>query len=271
MSTTKTPQEKLKSFKQMNKVARETKAKREGFTDAASYLVYLEKEASKGASSSYKSNGSTSSSSKSKKSTTVTVHVADVLDASGSMNGEKFNAALSGINIGIANLKSDTNPIEYTYTLCDFSDSVLFPQLLKPIIDVRKVSGATRGSTALFDAIGKTVEKISEAVGPNDKVLINIYTDGQENASRTFRAGQISNIIEDLSSKGWTFTFIGTDADVAYAQSMLKFDSSNTLVYDGTATGLEASMIKTNSARVNYSNKVSKGEDVSKGFFKDIK
>jgi hypothetical protein len=122
----------------------------------------------------------------------------------------------------------------------------------------------------LFDAIGKSVESLKPNLQPGDKVLVNIYTDGQENSSRHFTAEAINTLIKALSETGWTFTFIGTKEDVAYAQSRLSFKASNTLIYDGTAKGLEKSFMVNNVSRSAYSSAVADGLDVSEGFFKDI-
>ena len=128
-----------------------------------------------------------------------------------------------------------------------------------------------RGSTALYDAIGKTFQKLDKSVKNGEKVLVNIYTDGQENSSREFTAQLISRAIEDLKSKGYTVTFIGTNHDVAYVVHNLKIHESNTLAYDGSGAGLDKAMTLNSTARSNYSAKLQKGEDVSLGFYKDVK
>ena len=67
-----------------------------------------------------------------------------------------------------------------------------------------------------------------------------------------------------------TVTFIGTDFDVENVISRLGIDKSNTLSYDGTAKGLEASFDATIASRVEYSTNVVQGKDVSRGFYKNI-
>lgn len=283
---TKTPLETLKAFKQLNKVAREGRAKRLGFVDAAACLAYLESQVK-----------STSASGQPKKATTKTktappsasvkeapskgrkgkqpsvpvlIHVADVLDASGSMNGPKFINALKGINKGIEGLKCDASGAEYTYTLCDFSHDVLFPFVKRNLQGVHNYSGETRGSTSLYDAIGQTIRKIEANWIPGAKVLVNIYTDGQENSSKEFSGKEIAAMIKVLSGQGWTFTFVGTDHDVAYVVNNLHIHESNTLVYDGSAQGLEKSLSATVKSRGAYAQAAVRGEDVSVGFYKDL-
>jgi|GEM_PF-234238 len=285
---TKKPSESLKGFKQYNKVAREVRAKKLGYADAATYIAYLESLINSGdvfpecCSKSPGSKSKCTSSkdcTKSKKSTKTTktspkeyptIHIVDVLDSSGSMMGGKHDAALKGINSGIKDLKESKVKVVYTYTLVDFSTDIRFIHTKANLLAVGRVGCTTRSSTALFDAIGQAVEKVLPGIGKDDKVLVNIYTDGQENASKSFTAGNISLLIEDLSTKGWTFTFIGTPQDVAYASNILKIHKSNTLSYDGTAKGLEKSLTATRSSRQIYASAVQDGLDVSQGFYKNI-
>lgn len=136
---------------------------------------------------------------------------------------------------------------------------------------VPNISIDVDGYTALFDAIGQTFKRLSEHVKTGDKVLMNIYTDGGENDSRNFRADEISEMIRDRSKKGWTVTFVGTQVDVNFVNSKLSVDMSNSLVYDGSSEGLEASFVATRSARTSYTSDVLAGNDVSVGFYKNIK
>ncbi len=284
---TKTNAEMLKSIKQYNKTVREKKAKKEGFSDSISMIAYLNGFISAGAAndqyfspllkSTPKDTTQDTSPSKPVKKIKTTVnasrpviHVVDILDASGSMSGEKYKAAVTGINLGVNNLKKDTAPVDYTYTLCDFSDDIIFRQTTENLVNVDVFRGQTRASTALYDAIGDSVGVVKGVFKDGHKVLVNIYTDGQENSSRRFRAQGIASLIEELSKCGWTFTFIGTKFDVEYAQKNLKFDMSNTLVHDNTGAGMEKAFFVNNVSRSAYSSKVSAGEDVSRGFYKDI-
>ena len=61
-----------------------------------------------------------------------------------------------------------------------------------------------RGSTALLDAVGKTINKIGNAQKNTDeserasKVMFVITTDGYENASREYNYDKIKSIIEQI-------------------------------------------------------------------------
>lgn len=269
MAGTKTPSELLKSFKQYNKEAREKKAIKEGFADATHYITYLESIIT-GTYSGLTPILPPKSGTSKKPTSRPTIHIVDVLDASGSMSGGKFTAALKGINEGLSALLKDTAAVNYTHSLCDFSDDIRIPFVKRNRGSFAYYESITRGSTSLFDAIGETIEQINVDLKSTDKVLINIYTDGQENSSRKYNRTQISSLIRDLSKVGWTFTFIGTAVDTKFATDNLNMDESNSLVYDGTAEGLAKSFVTNSLARSAYGAKVAAGEDVSLGFYKDI-
>lgn len=201
-----------------------------------------------------------------------TIHIVDILDRSGSMSYMKIDNAVLGINSEIERLKSD-NSINYTYSLCGFSDwnKINMEYLLIDINTLnRSILNTTYSSTALYDAIGQTLNKIRNGVNQSDKVLVNIYTDGGENDSKEYKQDTVNNLIKELQEKNFTITFIGTDHDVENIINRINIDRSNTLKYDGSAQGLAHSMTFTSVARSIYSSKVISGEDVSKGFYKEI-
>lgn len=243
----------LEKFKKANKGRKIKLASQAGFGSAETYKEFLESKISE---ENYKK----------------VIHIVDILDCSGSMAGGKIRNAVEGINNGILELKKSTENIDYTYTLCDFSshDDIQFRYLANSISEVKSINVRDRGMTALNDAIGSTLTKIETKRLPEDKVLINIYTDGGENDSRLYTINAISKLISAVKEKGVTITFIGTETDTASAIKNYGIDNSNTLSYDGSSEGLFKTMSATQSARASYSSKVSKGQDVKTGFYKNI-
>lgn len=76
------------------------------------------------------------------------------------------------------------------------------------------------GSTALLDAIGSTIHKIGNAQKHTaddyraEKVMVVIITDGQENSSREYSAGQVKQMIERQKTRySWEFVFLGANID----------------------------------------------------------
>lgn len=202
-----------------------------------------------------------------------TIHIVDIIDCSGSMSGSKLDSAIEGINGGVSNLQMQKGlNVDYMYTLCNFSEpNYINISNTLPIRDVKKISFRARSSTALNDAVGKSIETILERRSSNqDKVLINIYTDGQENSSVRYNNSSLSELIERVKGEGVTVTFIGTERDTANVIKNLSIEQTNTLSYDGTAKGLSKSMSVNSLARTDYSQAVLKGEDVTRGYFKNL-
>lgn len=119
--------------------------------------------------------------------------------------------------------KQKKEPGEVVITTVLFDDQY---ELLHDRINLRGVAPITdneyfvRGSTALLDAVGKTINKIgnvqkhtAEAERP-ENVMFVITTDGMENASREFGYGKISRMIEHQKNNyGWEFIFLGANID----------------------------------------------------------
>lgn len=250
----------LASLKRSNKVRRQNLAVKAGYANYEEYKTYLEGMIGAGKKPNKKTKKSTN-----------TIHIVDIIDCSGSMSGGKISNAVKGINEGIDELSKDKSGATHTYTLCNFSGSsdIQFDYIVAPLKIVKKVRFSPRGMTALYDAIGTTIKKVQENIKKGDKVLVNIYTDGGENGSARFNSESVGELIENLKGT-FTVTFIGTQRDTELVISKLNIDSSNTLAYDGSASGLGKTLQKTRSARAVYSKAVVAGENVATGFYKNI-
>ena len=268
----------LKALKRSNKQAREVRATKRGFKSSVDYMKALQdlvdgkvvKDNTTGSIPTKKKNTSKSSSKK------PTIIIIDVLDRSGSMgslasSNSKITNAVRGINSGIEKLKEDESilGVEYKHVFIYF-DTEICVSNLESIKNVGYLSVDGRGGTALNDAIMSAISMAMKHKKDEDKVLINIYTDGGENASKEFTYADVKKEISLVEKLGVTVTFIGTKYDTNYAIKNYGLHDSNTAVYDGTAKGLESMMQLTNSARAEYSTKVLNNEDVSRGFYKKI-
>lgn len=208
------------------------------------------------------------------------VHDVFIIDESSSMgsgSNSKYGAAKRGLINDFQKLQelNEANPeITYTSTLVRFSDSVTTPVFMEPAhsADV-KLSTPLRGLTALYQAVGETISRIKRSKDENDKVLIKIFTDGGENASRGkyARPKVLSELIKDVEENhGFTVTFIGTQRDVKHIIDNISIDESNTLSHDNTRESVARSMDVMTQARGTYSKVLEAGGDVSKGFYKSV-
>ena len=145
-----------------------------------------------------------------------------IMDRSGSMSGLESDT-IGGYNGLLEKQKQEEGGAVITTVL--FDDHV---ELLHDRINLRGVAPITekeyfvRGSTALLDAIGKTISKIGNAQKHTaeeeraERVLFVITTDGMENASREYSLKLVREMIERQKTRyGWEFLFLGANIDAA--------------------------------------------------------
>ena len=85
------------------------------------------------------------------------------------------------------------------------------------------------GNTALFDAIGRTIQDTKERVKPGTAdVVFVITTDGLENASQEYSGSQIKDMIAECETDyGWHFMYLAANDDA--------FDQHRSLGIDGAS------------------------------------
>ena len=143
-----------------------------------------------------------------------------ILDRSGSMSGLESDT-IGGFNSMITKQKKEEGEAYITTVL--FDDKI---ETLHDRIEIGKVEPMndsqyfTRGCTALLDAIGRTVNHISDIhkyareEDRPEKTIFIITTDGLENASREFSYDKIKKLLTKKQEKdGWEFLFLGANID----------------------------------------------------------
>ncbi len=144
--------------------------------------------------------------------------IALIVDRSGSMEIVAEDTR-GGIKQFIATQKQNKEKASFTLVQFDHEYQVLnnFSDLSKVDQDAFAKQYEPRGSTALLDAIGRTVIDMSqkiEKMNPSERpahVVVAIVTDGQENASREFTIAKVKKLIEKNQARGWDFVFLGAD------------------------------------------------------------
>jgi len=99
------------------------------------------------------------------------------------------------------------------------------------------------GNTALYDAIGKGIKETEDALKYyfySTDVVINIFTDGAENSSKTYSGDQIATLIKETKEDyGWQFNYFGANHDVEKFAKDHNIDLDNTISYTANAVGVE--------------------------------
>lgn len=166
-----------------------------------------------------------------------------VVDRSGSMMG--IDEDMEG---GIASLLAEQAAQEGSclVTLAQFDDQYELLADGVPAAEVAPYRLVPRGSTALLDAIGRTVSHVKachdalvEAERP-EHVVLCVVTDGCENASREWSAQQIHDAIVARRAEGWEVTFLGANQDAVIEGGKLGVDVEASLTYDASSEGTTA-------------------------------
>jgi hypothetical protein len=167
-------------------------------------------------------------------------HIAIVLDRSGSMQTVKADTE-GGLR---AFLAEQTGAIgDTTVSLYQFDHAYETVYENSPLSDVPDFALVPRGSTALLDAVGRTITTVGAqlaALPETDRpgeVVIVILTDGEENASREFNLTTVKKLItEQQDTYGWQFVFLGADQDAFAAAGGMGIGADTTLSYSGEHT-----------------------------------
>ncbi len=143
-----------------------------------------------------------------------------ILDKSGSMRGLEADT-IGGYNSMLKKQQAVEGECCVTTVLFDNNYELLHDRIdIKAVTEITEKEYQVGGSTALLDAIGRTIHKIDSAQKHTaddyraEKVMFAIITDGEENSSREYSAGKVKKQIEKQKSKyGWEFVFLGANID----------------------------------------------------------
>jgi len=171
-------------------------------------------------------------------------HIICILDRSGSM-ASIINDSIGGFNTFLRQQKELSD--QATITVALFDDQY---ELVYDNIDIKKAEELTskiwspRGMTALFDAIGKTIntEKANFVKLGDEKpakVLVCIITDGQNNASKEFTSESIKKMVKQCENDNWNFIFLGANIDSFSVGESFGMSAGNTINYTANTDGVK--------------------------------
>ncbi len=174
--------------------------------------------------------------------------IAFVLDRSGSMNICR-DAAIEGFNRFLKEQQQVEGLAKLTLVL--FDDEYLVPVNALPVAEVVPLDEETyvpRGSTALLDAIGRTIKELGTrlaALPEPDRpaqVIVAILTDGEENSSHNYTWHQLAAAIKRQTEEyRWTFLFLGANQDAIATAAQMNIAAANAASYVQDGPGLRAS------------------------------
>lgn len=201
---------------------------------------------------------------------TTTYHL--VLDQSGSM-ADCVENTLNGFNEQVKKTRElcrEFKDQQITMGLTVFNDNV---KTVFESADPESVHFLTshqyrpNGSTALYDAIGKTIFQLeadlkSRGDLPTDTAVVIILTDGYENASRLFSLKDIRESILRLEATGrWTFSFLGATLDAVDVAESMAFKRQNSFSFEKSDMNSDV-WSRVNRSMNSYLNKKTRGESL---------
>jgi hypothetical protein len=140
-----------------------------------------------------------------------------VMDRSGSMEACRTDAE-GGLNQFVSDQKKQGG--EALFTLVQFDTEYEFVHKGVPVRDVPRLTLVPRGSTALYDALGRAIVETGErltAMPEADRpglVVFVILTDGLNNASREYTRAKVKEMVEhQQTAYKWQFTYLGANQD----------------------------------------------------------
>ena len=184
-----------------------------------------------------------------------------IVDESGSMD-TIARATMGGVNETIGAIRSAQETYretqEHFLTLVTF-DSNITGTASKVLINrqpIDQVGAFTKynpnGCTALYDAMGESLTTLHDAIKDDEEAtgVVTVLTDGYENDSQHWNEASVKALVERLKEEGWTFSYMGSDHDVASVSAKLAIDCHVEFGHD--EQGMSSTWERENSARENY-------------------
>lgn len=181
-----------------------------------------------------------------------------ILDESGSMQSIK-QPTIDGFNETVQTIKGvqQQHPEEEHYiTLVTFNGLGIKTLLSnQPVAELAEIDGdryRPGANTPLYDAMGFAFQRLRTQLEliKNYCVLVTIFTDGLENASKEFTSAAIKHLVEELKTQRWTFSYIGANHDVqkfAHAISI-----HNTIAFESNPASIQQALALEREARTRY-------------------
>ena len=172
-----------------------------------------------------------------------------IIDRSGSMAGKETDT-IGGINTTIDQLKHDLEEehnTEANLSIKFFDHEEYYLMESQPIKNINLLNPSDlqpRGQTALYDAIGKSLQKFINIKNSNsdsfDNCVIYIATDGYENASKIYNTCSLSLLINQAKEKNIELLYLAANQDAILEAQKFGLSSDNAINYTETTGNTEA-------------------------------
>lgn len=202
-----------------------------------------------------------------------TMEIVFILDRSGSMAGLEQDT-IGGFNSLIEKQKQRTSRARVSLILFDNRTEVILDRV--PIENVGCLSEEeynVRGSTALLDAVGRSVrhiERVHQKMNVEnrpEKTLFIITTDGMENSSVEYSLDQVKQLIERQKERDhWEFLFLGANIDAVQTAGRMGIEASRAVNFHADKPGMRKNFC----VLVNAISSFAESEELNENWAEDI-
>ena len=175
------------------------------------------------------------------------VHIAMVLDRSGSMEEARFDA-VSAVNRYLGHVRRDKS-MDARLSVVVFDsqgiDTIRDRVPVSVCADVALDEFEPRGATPLLDAVGYSVGIVDCLTGKDERRIMAIVTDGLENASREYTREQLKVLLDKKQREdGWLILYMGAGHDSFSQASQIGIPARHTADFSLNAFGQTADVLK---------------------------
>lgn len=197
-----------------------------------------------------------------------------VLDKSASMETIR-SETIEHFNEQIEQVQKDSKDMETSVSLVVFDHKVemqFFNQSLKKLKPLTLKTYHPSGSTAMYDAVGMTIDRAEKEIKDIAKkdvaILFVILSDGQENSSREYNRADVAERIQRLQeTKRWTFAYLGANQDLSKVAEDLNLYEGNVQSFVADSKGVRAATAMSVDSTSRYMKSRSLGETQSKNYY----
>jgi len=173
----------------------------------------------------------------------IPTEIVCILDRSGSM-GSICNDAIGGFNSFLKEQKELPGKATFTLILFDHEYEVKCNGIdIKEVTPLNNRTYVPRGSTALYDAIGRAIcnaeSRIDKCNPKKSRVLVSILTDGEENSSKEYDKCKILSMIQKCRDKyGWEFIYLSASPSAFSDAEKIGIRVGRVMQFSHTGSGI---------------------------------
>lgn len=195
-----------------------------------------------------------------------------LLDRSGSMSSIKDAMESAFKEFLIQHRKVPTTRLTLIQFDSDNDQEVVFED--KPVQEAPGMELVPRGGTPLVDAFVKAIDRTGRRLADlperdrPDQVLFVVITDGQENASRTYKRKDVfDRVSKQRNDYKWQFIYLGANQDAIAEAATYGIGAGQTITWNPTLAGTQHVNSSMRRITSNYTTQVGSARGQSLGNF----